>query len=126
MNHYTLAATLIGIEAPSAALNLELKPYAISRLSTEQLHSAGLRLERTQQDLQEGGFPRTVRPHQSDELARAHLEGDVSENGLVCVAEREAGGTDEHFRVWARARGEVRRRLSAHPGAQHRRTHKRE
>lgn len=37
MNHLSLAATLVGLEAPPTTLNLEIKPYAISRVSTDLL-----------------------------------------------------------------------------------------
>ena len=35
MNHFDLAATLVGLEAPPAGLNLEIKPYAISGIVTD-------------------------------------------------------------------------------------------
>ena len=35
MNHFDLAASLVGLEVPPAALNLEIKPYAISGLVTD-------------------------------------------------------------------------------------------
>jgi hypothetical protein len=37
INHLSAAATLVGLEAPPAALNLEVKPYALSRLTTDQV-----------------------------------------------------------------------------------------
>jgi hypothetical protein len=43
MNRYSLAATLVGVEAPPPALNLEVKPYAISRLTTDLLQRPAIR-----------------------------------------------------------------------------------
>ena len=37
MNKFTLAATLVGLEAPPPGLNLEVKPYAISPVTTDLL-----------------------------------------------------------------------------------------
>ena len=37
IHHYSEAATLVGLEAPPAAHNLEVKPYAMSRLTTDRL-----------------------------------------------------------------------------------------
>ena len=37
MNHFSLAPTLIGVEAPPAARNFEIKPYAMSSLTTDRL-----------------------------------------------------------------------------------------
>src|SRR5688572_1349582 len=36
-NRYVLAATMVGLEAPPAGLNLDFKPYAISGLATDNL-----------------------------------------------------------------------------------------
>ena len=37
LNRLSMAATLVGLELPSASRNVELKPYAISRLTTNRL-----------------------------------------------------------------------------------------
>ena len=37
LHHYSEAATLVGLEAPPAAHNLEVKPYAMSSLTTDRL-----------------------------------------------------------------------------------------
>jgi len=37
INHLSAAATLMGIEAPRAALNMEVKPYALSRITTDRV-----------------------------------------------------------------------------------------
>jgi hypothetical protein len=39
IHHFSEAATLVGLEAPPAARNLEIKPYAISRLTTDLVSS---------------------------------------------------------------------------------------
>ena len=42
-NRMSYAATLVGLEAPPASLNIELKPYVISSLTTDMLRSPPLR-----------------------------------------------------------------------------------
>jgi hypothetical protein len=37
INHLSAAATLTGLEAPRPALNMEIKPYALSRVTTDRL-----------------------------------------------------------------------------------------
>jgi hypothetical protein len=37
LNHFAEAATLVGLEAPPPSRNLEIKPYGISRLTTDRL-----------------------------------------------------------------------------------------
>jgi hypothetical protein len=37
MTHYSAAATLVDLEAPPASSNFEIKPYAMSRLTTDRL-----------------------------------------------------------------------------------------
>jgi hypothetical protein len=37
IHHFSDGATVVGLEAPPAALNLEVKPYALSRLTTDLL-----------------------------------------------------------------------------------------
>jgi hypothetical protein len=39
LNRVSLAATLVGLDLPPASRNLELKPYAISRLTTDRLRT---------------------------------------------------------------------------------------
>ena len=45
MNHFALAPTLIGLEVPPAARNLEIKPYLISNLKTDRLSRPPLERE---------------------------------------------------------------------------------
>ena len=37
VHHFSEAATLVGLEAPPAARNVEVKPYAVSRVTTDRL-----------------------------------------------------------------------------------------
>ena len=43
LSHFSAAATLVGLETPPAALNLEVKPYAISRVTTDLLSRPAVR-----------------------------------------------------------------------------------
>jgi hypothetical protein len=45
LNHFSLAATLVGLEAPPSGRNLEIKPYAISRITTDLLGRPAVRNE---------------------------------------------------------------------------------
>ena len=47
--HMSAAATLIGIEAPPAGKNLEIKPFAISRLTTDMLARPSVRNDVTRE-----------------------------------------------------------------------------
>jgi hypothetical protein len=42
VHHFDEAATLVGLEAPPAARNLEIKPYAMSRVTTDRLSRPAL------------------------------------------------------------------------------------
>ena len=57
-NRFSLAATLAGLEVPPPANNLELKPYAISRVTTDRTQQSGRR-RRCRSRL---GLRREVRP----------------------------------------------------------------
>lgn len=43
IHHVSAAATLLGVEAPAPALNLEVKPYGISRVTTDLLSNPQIR-----------------------------------------------------------------------------------
>jgi hypothetical protein len=43
INYMSQAATLVGLEAPPPAVNLEIKPYAVSRLTTDLLSRPAVR-----------------------------------------------------------------------------------
>ena len=43
IHHMSAAATLVGLEVPPAALNLEVKPYGISRVTTDLIGTPALR-----------------------------------------------------------------------------------
>ena len=56
---FSAAATLVGLEAPPAAMNLEIKPYAIAGLSTDFLASPSHELRTLLNAIL--GYPRMLR-----------------------------------------------------------------
>jgi hypothetical protein len=47
MNRISSGGTLVGLDLPAAGKNLELKPYAISRLTTDRIQAPPLRNDLT-------------------------------------------------------------------------------
>ena len=112
------AATLVGLEVPSAGKNLELKPYAVSRLTTDRIVTPQVRNDLRQdvgldvklrRDHEPGRRLHLQHGFRAGRSGRSAGQPDALQSAVSGEARVLPGGAG-HLHVWRRDRGWQRRR----------------